>query len=182
MPRKSRKQDEKQGIFRMGEDAQSLMLTGRLTLKDSRAFVAVDRPDLVILVPRERVHRNGWIQMEPDFSAIAYMARGDRTRCLDIEHESLLTLVPVSLIRKIRRQDDDDHLNSSSRLSSHNNNTKGTNPHHTTTTAGNHHDHDHHTATTNHNNNTIEEGQVVQVEHIILDPSGRRAELLLVPA
>jgi hypothetical protein len=181
MPRKSRKQDEKQGIFRMGEDAQSLMLTGRLTLKDSRAFVAVDRPDLVILVPRERVHRNGWIQMEPDFSAIAYMARGDRTRCLDIEHESLLTLVPVSLIRKIRRQDDD-HLNLSSRLSSHNNNTKGTNPHHTTTTAGNHHDHDHHTATTNHNNNTIEEGQVVQVEHIILDPSGRRAELLLVPA
>ena len=143
MPRKSRKQEEKQGIFRMGEDAQTLMLTGRLTLKDSRAFVDIERPELVVLVPKQRVHASGWIQMEPDFSAIAYMARGDRTRCLDIEAESLLTLIPASLNKKIQRH--------------------------------------HHYHNNDNDNYDHTEGQTVQVEHIILDPSGRRAELLLVP-
>jgi hypothetical protein len=72
-----------------------LGMTGRLTLKTGRAFCDPDRPELVFLVPKSRVHGKGsWIRMGSEFSAIVYMARGDPLLVLDIDRDNILTLLP----------------------------------------------------------------------------------------
>ena len=78
-------------IFQMGQDPD--VLTDRISLKNGRAFVDASRPDLVFMIPKSRVSR-GWIRTEGEFGAIVRMARGDPLLALDIDSESVISLMP----------------------------------------------------------------------------------------
>ena len=78
-------------IFQMGQDPD--VLTDRISLKNGRAFVDASRPDLVFMIPKSRVSK-GWIHHEGEFGAIVRMARGDPLLALDIDSESVISLMP----------------------------------------------------------------------------------------
>jgi hypothetical protein len=93
----------KHPIFQMGQDPD--VLTDRINLKNGRAFVDPSRPDLVFMIPKSRVS-SGWIRMGPfgEFGAIVRMARGDPLLALDIDRESVISLLPKSKLVAPTRQ------------------------------------------------------------------------------
>lgn len=145
---------DSQPIFQMGEDRDGGIepLTGRLTLKTGRAFCDPERPELVFLVPRARVHGRGdWIRMGTEFSAIVYMARGDPLLVLDIDCDSVLTLLPRRHTSTPRDKKKGKVTNVADEGS------------------------------VDRDDDALGDARMARVESIVLHRSGRRAELLLVP-